>query len=259
MNNLIPIEQNNQRVLLTNQIAEFYGTTDRRISENFVRNQERYQEGKHFYYLNGEKLKQFKSEYANCVVADNVNKLYLWTEKGALLHAKSLNTDKAWQMYDILVDTYFNAKQQIPRQLSQAEILAGLAQVNVELERKVLQVEQKANHIEDKLNNTIEILSKSSTDCWKEDMNKIINRLCSENILSYSSFKGDLYKELEDVAQCRISARQSRLRSRMEKAGATYKERQAISKIDVISRDPKLRAIFEGIVKQHQARFEMQG
>lgn len=90
-------------------------------------------------------------------------------------------------------------------------------------------------------------------------MNKIINRLCSENILSYSSFKGDLYKELEDVAHCCISARQSRLRSRMEKAGATYKERQAISKIDVISRDPKLRAIFEGIVKQHQARFEMQG
>ena len=29
-------------------------------------------------------------------------KLYLWTEKGALLHAKSLNNDKAWEVYDWL-------------------------------------------------------------------------------------------------------------------------------------------------------------
>lgn len=37
--------------------------------------------------------------------------LYLWTEKGALLHAKSLNTDKAWEVYDYLVDFYFRAKE----------------------------------------------------------------------------------------------------------------------------------------------------
>lgn len=37
--------------------------------------------------------------------------LYFWTEKGALLHAKSLNTDKAWEVYDYLVDFYFRAKE----------------------------------------------------------------------------------------------------------------------------------------------------
>lgn len=40
-----------------------------------------------------------------------VNRLYLWTEKGALLHAKSLNTDKVWEVY-YLVDFYFRAKEQ---------------------------------------------------------------------------------------------------------------------------------------------------
>lgn len=39
------------------------------------------------------------------------NKLYLCTEKGALLHAKSLNTDRAWEVYDYLVDFYFWAKE----------------------------------------------------------------------------------------------------------------------------------------------------
>lgn len=37
--------------------------------------------------------------------------IYLWTEKGALLHAKSLNTDKAWEVYDYLVDFYFRTKE----------------------------------------------------------------------------------------------------------------------------------------------------
>lgn len=40
-----------------------------------------------------------------------VSILYLWTEKGALLHAKSLNTDRAWEVYDYLVDFYFRAKE----------------------------------------------------------------------------------------------------------------------------------------------------
>ena len=30
--------------------------------------------------------------------------LYLWTEKGALLHAKSVNPDKAWEVYDFLMN-----------------------------------------------------------------------------------------------------------------------------------------------------------
>lgn len=42
----------------------------------------------------GDDLKTFKSEYGNSVVAENINKLYLWTEKGALLHAKFLTQIK---------------------------------------------------------------------------------------------------------------------------------------------------------------------
>ena len=108
------IEQSGQRVLTTAQLAEAYGTTEKRISENFSRNRERYQEGKHFHHLEGEMLRTFKHESAICgfAIPENVNVLYLWTEKGALLHAKSLNTDKAWEVYEFLVDSYFRAKAQ---------------------------------------------------------------------------------------------------------------------------------------------------
>ena len=64
-----------------------------------------------------------------------------------------------------------------------------------------------------------------------------------------------LYEELERSARCNLSTRQSRLKERMKKAGATYKERQAISQIDIISRDNQLKLIFEGIVRGYQAKY----
>lgn len=78
------VETNNQRVLTTAQIAEQYETTERRISENFNRNKERYAEGKHYYCLTGDVLREFKNDYANCgfVPGAKVNSFYLWTEKG---------------------------------------------------------------------------------------------------------------------------------------------------------------------------------
>ena len=89
MNNLQPIENNNQRVLTTAQIAEQYGTTTDRIKDNFSANKARYTEGKHYYCLTGEELKEFKNLVGNSDVVDKrTPKLYLWTEKGALLILK---------------------------------------------------------------------------------------------------------------------------------------------------------------------------
>lgn len=46
MNELTVIERENQRVMTTAVLAEEYGTTEKRISENFSRNAERYVLGK---------------------------------------------------------------------------------------------------------------------------------------------------------------------------------------------------------------------
>lgn len=109
---LVPIENQGQRVLTTQQLAECYGTTIYVISKNFNRNAERYVKGKHYFLLEGEELKEFL-HWSNCPTQNltKVRALYLWTEKGALLHAKSLNTDKAWQVYDILMESYFRVKE----------------------------------------------------------------------------------------------------------------------------------------------------
>jgi len=109
--NLQVVEANHQRVLTTAQIAEQYETDVNAIQRNFQRNKERYTEGKHYYCLTGNVLREFKAT-GQIDVSPNLNKFYLWTEKGALLHAKSLNTDKAWEAYECLVDTYFSVREQ---------------------------------------------------------------------------------------------------------------------------------------------------
>lgn len=116
MNELKVTEYKEQRVLTTQQLAESYGTDGKSISYNFNSNKERYQEGKHYILLQGSELKAFREIHD---LPSNISKFYLWTEKGAFLHAKSLNTHVAWEVYDRLVDEYF--KKEKP--LSELEIL----------------------------------------------------------------------------------------------------------------------------------------
>lgn len=145
MNDLTVTEYRDIRVLTTQQIAEAYGSTTDTITKNFNRNRERYIEGKHFICLEGEELKEFKTN-GQIVLPLKVNKLYLWTEKGAFLHAKSLNTDKAWEVYDRLVDSYFNKKEDLLEGIS-PELKAVLV-----VDKRVTAVEKKIDNLENTMN-----------------------------------------------------------------------------------------------------------
>ena len=146
MNELQIVEHKNQRVLTTQQLAESYGTTNKVISNNFNNNKERYEEGKHYYLLQGNEFKEFvQSSNLGTQISSKARSTYLWTERGAFLHAKSLNTDKAWEVYDSLVEHYFKSQEAKPSQLPsnyKEALLQLVAQVEanekLELENKEL-------------------------------------------------------------------------------------------------------------------------
>ncbi|MGE6525931.1 MULTISPECIES: phage antirepressor KilAC domain-containing protein [Bacillus] len=145
--------KNNQRVLTTAQIAKAYGTSHRRISENFNSNKQRYKEGKHFFLLQGNELKSFGQQYGNTVSVERVSKLYLWTEKGAWLHAKSLNSNQAWDAYEILVDDYYSLKDiyRLPTSYKEALLqLVSQVEKNEQLETQNLILLQQVNECQPK-------------------------------------------------------------------------------------------------------------
>ncbi|WP_339264099.1 ORF6N domain-containing protein [Solibacillus sp. FSL W7-1472] len=107
------IEREGKRVLMTSQIAEAFGADTKTVNRNFQRNQERFVQGLHFYALTGEALKHFKGERQNDATLKFASNLYLWTEEGAFMLAKSLNNDKAWHAYNLLVSQYFQMTKQL--------------------------------------------------------------------------------------------------------------------------------------------------
>ncbi|WP_313430889.1 ORF6N domain-containing protein [Siminovitchia terrae] len=125
MSQLQPITQNGQRVLTTSQLAESFGADAKIINRNFQRNSERYIQGKHYFSLTGEELREFKGSRQFDDSLKFASVLYLWTEKGAWLHAKSLNTDQAWDAYEMLVDEYYRIKENVvPLSKDQALVTA---------------------------------------------------------------------------------------------------------------------------------------
>lgn len=149
MDNLQVIEVKGQRVLTTRQIADCYGTDVKIINNNYARNKERYVIGKHFIPVEGDGLREIITHHQIEGELKRAHKAFFWTEKGALLHAKSLNTDKAWEVYDHLVDFYFRAKEEKPEtaQGQQASEKKAVIPVNTRTEKMPEAIEAKTRTI----------------------------------------------------------------------------------------------------------------
>ena len=100
----------NQRVVTTELLAQLYGTDVKNIQMNFANNDSRFEPGKHFHKLTGAELREFKHQPNPIgLVARNASHLLLWTERGAARHAKLLDTDQAWAVFERLEEAYFRA------------------------------------------------------------------------------------------------------------------------------------------------------
>ena len=75
---MYPVDYNGVRVLTTEQLAQAYGCEPNNIKSNFNANKSHFEEGKHFFKLEGEDLKGFKDEVRNSnLVGKNASCLYL--------------------------------------------------------------------------------------------------------------------------------------------------------------------------------------
>lgn len=102
---LSPITHNQLPVVTTELLAKLYGCSVECIHRNHHRNKERFAEGKHYIIAKGADLQNLKISLRDFqTIAPNVRKLILWTERGAARHAKMLETDQAWEVFEKLED-----------------------------------------------------------------------------------------------------------------------------------------------------------
>ena len=144
MNNLQIIEHEGIRVLTTQQLSEVYETSTENIKQNFKRNKERFNEGRDYYLLKGEQLKEFlQVTNSHLQNQSKIRSMYLWTERGANRHSKILDTDQAWKQFDVLEETYFKAKS-----MSAMQLLKLQNQALVEVDEKVEHIDSRVTNLE---------------------------------------------------------------------------------------------------------------
>lgn len=182
---------------------------------------------------------------------------YLITKKGCDLIANKMIGKKGVLFTAAYVQAFERMREAVqnptPPPMTPAQLLAAQAKVLVDMEQRMDQMQGQTRALEAKVETAIRAFSRPDKDHWKEDMDKAIKEVCELYGSSIIKLKGQLYAELEQKANCNINSRLAALRRRSKKSGMRCADAMALTKLDAIAADKKLRAIFEGIVRSWQA------
>lgn len=259
MSNLTIIEHKGIRVLTTQQLAEVYDCTTMQILQNFNNNKERFEDGRDCFKLEGNDLAAFKR------VIDNIEDpsikfssvLILWTERGANRHSKILDTDKAWQQFDLLEETYFNAKNgnaPLPQMTQTQIILQEVGRI------QFLQSDNQPRCLQLFLQNRhwspcASYLPRASQRCLLPT--EALSPRCLPWLQSRSSFALGLRRsvQVQHRAGCRLSIRVKNARDRLKETGAAKTTIDKFCNLDAIEQEQRLKEIYTSIVKELTIRY----
>ncbi|MCL6332013.1 ORF6N domain-containing protein [Pectobacterium brasiliense] len=116
------VTHNNTPVVTTELLAQLYGTTAHSITKNHRSNVSRFVCGKHYYKITGKELVDLRVTYSDLQISAKTRSLILWTERGAARHAKMLETDQAWDVFEKLEECYFNPQAKAVQPLPQKPV-----------------------------------------------------------------------------------------------------------------------------------------
>jgi hypothetical protein len=103
-----------KKAMLVKDIATIHGTTIKRVNELINRNRKRFKDSVDVIDLKQVVQNDLFSDYGFTKAEwGNANNIYLLSERGYSKLLKILEDDKAWEVYDQLVDNYFNQRQAI--------------------------------------------------------------------------------------------------------------------------------------------------
>nr|DAK83796.1 MAG TPA: regulatory protein [Caudoviricetes sp.] len=180
---------------------------------------------------------------------------YLITKKGCDMVANKMTGEKGVLFTAAYVTAFEKMQHKLKTPLTPAEQLLAQAQLMVEQEQRIQALETGQTEMRTAMHSAFSELAVPTAprDHWQDAMCKKIRQLCVEHQLNFQTFTGQLYKELEETAHVNLETRRKRLRERMKRGGAKSAECQAVSKLAIVSQDPKLREIFSALVQRRAA------
>ena len=172
--------------------------------------------------------------------------LYLLSERGYFKLLKILDDDTAWEIYDQLVDTYFNMRSELDTSNLSPEL-----QMFNGLFKSLAKQELATKQLDSKVDSISEIVAVNTVD-WRKDTRQLINAVAKTQggFSAYQEIQSEIYTELERRASCKLSIRLTNKRNVMAGEGVSKSKRDKLNKVDVIADDKKLVEIYMAIVKE---------
>ena len=256
MNKIISIEHNNERVLTTEQLAQVYECDGVQIKQNFNNNADRFVEGQHYFKLEGEALRKLRVENIDLQISPMTRSLYLWTRRGASRHCKMLGTDKAWEVFDQLEETYFNRPQIPQRPLSQLEILAGSVEQLVAQDKAIKELKRRQDDTDRRVDGMKDVISLTSAS-WRKDTSSLFTKMAKKmgDMSNIRDLRHESYQILDERMGVSVETRLTNMKRRMYEAGVSKTRIAAVNALDVIDQDKKLIEGYVAIVKEMAIKY----
>lgn len=259
---LEPITYKGEVVITTNQLAESYETDINNIQANFKRNESKFIKNKHYYLLQGDELKQFKNQPTNSqMVSKHASQLYLWTHKGASRHCKILDTDKAWEQFDVLEESYFEGNKHKPTCIEDV-LITSLQEMKMikqqlnQVNNNALRANKIATEAQEEVKSIKEVVSLDTTS-WRSETQNLIAKIARNQggFEHINLLKSESYDLLNKRFGVNLEIRLTNKRRRMAEEGVCKSKRDKLNFLDVISEDKKLKEGYVAIVKDMAIKY----
>ena len=243
--------------MTTKTLAEQFGTKEENIKTNFNRNLERFIKGKHYYQLIGEELQEFKR-----IVTDSndpsikfASVLNLWTDRGAARHAKILQTDEAWEVYEQLEESYFNPREKKPSCIE--DVLIQSLQEMKDIRLQIETVKKVGAEVKQEIQNMRDVYT-LNPNSWRTDTTHLINAI-AQKLGGFDHIKDvreESYKLLDKRAGARLGIRLTNIKKNVLVETGSKAKADKVSKLDVIAADKKLIEVYCLIVKEMAIKYK---
>ena len=159
----------NKKAMLAKHIAEIHGKELKVVNQAVNMNRHRFKDNVDIIDMKGSYFEVNLIDHGilNQNSLNRSTNVYLLSERGYAKLIKIFNDDKSWELYDQLLDEYFDLREETSNvqpinntPMSQAEMLVIYAQQFVEQEKRLQKIEQQSEKVNDNVIQMKEHLTK---------------------------------------------------------------------------------------------------
>lgn len=144
-----------------------------------------------------------------------------------------------------------NASQLSP----QLQLLISMEMQQKEMQKQLTLVTEKAEEAAATITNIKDTIIQNKDD-WRKWQEETFNSaVLSSPERDFQGMRRWTYEELERRSRCRLGVQLNNLKGRMADSGAAKSKINAISKLDVIENDVRLKEIYTTIIKEFSIRY----